>query len=72
MEDFHFGMEAFGDSIVSGEPPHGGDFVSPGVKRIAQLNKLGESGLFQIGDHAQETGCQFCALFLILMFFQQH
>ena len=34
LEDFHFGVEALGDSVVSGEAPHGGDFVLPGVERV--------------------------------------
>jgi hypothetical protein len=35
-------MEAFGDAVVSGEAPHAGDFVSPFVEGIAELNQLGE------------------------------
>jgi hypothetical protein len=34
LQDLHFGMEAFG-AVVSGEAPHGGDFVSPGAQGIA-------------------------------------
>jgi hypothetical protein len=29
LEDFHFGVEAFGDAVVAGEAPHAGDFLSP-------------------------------------------
>jgi len=38
LEDFHFGMEAFCDSVVAGEAPHASDLLSPGMKRLAELD----------------------------------
>jgi hypothetical protein len=71
LEDFHFGVEAFGDPIVAGEAPHGSDFVPPGMQGITELNQLSKGRLFQFCDHAQQTGRQFRAPSLVLMFFQQ-
>jgi threonine dehydrogenase-like Zn-dependent dehydrogenase len=36
-------VESFGDSVIPGEPPHRGDFLSPRMQRIAQLDKLNSS-----------------------------
>ncbi len=71
MEDFHFGMEALSNAVVSGESPHCGDFLPPGVQGIAELHQLSKDRLFQFGDHAQPPGRQFGAPLLVLMFFQQ-
>ena len=35
-ENFYFVVKAFGDVVIAGEAPHGGDFFSPGIKRIAE------------------------------------
>ena len=34
-DEFHFGVEAFGDAVVAGEAPHQGDFGAPGVEGLA-------------------------------------
>jgi hypothetical protein len=46
LQDFHFGVEAFGDAVVAGEAPHGGDLVLPGMKGVAQLNQLRQAAVF--------------------------
>jgi hypothetical protein len=33
-----FGMEAFLDSVVAGEAPRAGDFLTPSVEDIAELD----------------------------------
>ena len=38
LQNLHFGMESFGDSVVAGEAPHAGDFLPPGVKSMAELS----------------------------------
>ena len=38
-EDFHFVVKAFGDGVVAGEAPHGGDFFSPGMKRMDERHQ---------------------------------
>ena len=35
MEDLHLGVKALGDSVVAGEPPHVGDFLSSGIEGMA-------------------------------------
>jgi len=42
VEDFHFGVEAFGDSVVAAEAPHAGNLLAPGVQRIAELDQWRE------------------------------
>ena len=71
LEDFHFGVKALGDSVVSGEAPHGGDFVLPGVERVAELDERREAGGLQFRDRAQQTRRQLPAAGLIPVFFQQ-
>ena len=71
LEDFHFGVEAFGDAVVSCESPHGGDFLSPRMEGITELDQVSQSCLLEIGDHAEQPGYQFPASFLVLMLLQQ-
>ena len=45
MEDFDFGVEAFGDGVVFGEAPPGGDLVFPGKESIAESSHGGQRAL---------------------------
>lgn len=71
MADFHFGVEAFGDAIVSGEAPQGADFLPQGVPGIAQLDGRSESGLAQFGYGLQQPENQFPAALGGPVFFRQ-
>ena len=71
LEDLHFGVETFGDGVVSGEAPHAGDFFSPGMKSVAELNESFEAAGTQQGDISEKTSGELAAFFLVVMFFQQ-
>src|SRR5579871_876392 len=71
LEDFHFGMEAFGDSVVAGEAPHAGDFLAPGIEHIAELHQWREPATTERGDIGQEAACQLLAAFLISPLLEQ-
>ena len=36
LNELHFPMEAFGNAIVFGEPPHGRNLATPTVERFCQ------------------------------------
>ena len=36
LDELYFPVEAFGNAIVFGEPPHGGDFAPPTVEGFSQ------------------------------------
>ena len=55
LEDFHFGVETFGDSIVTSEAPHGGNLAGPGLKGIAQRDQLRQPGLAELVDGTQQA-----------------
>jgi hypothetical protein len=38
LQNFHFGVKAFGDSVIAGEAPHAGNLLAPEVQRIAELD----------------------------------
>ena len=50
LEDFHFGVEFFGDSVVAGEAPHSGDFFAPGMEHIAELDQWREPATTERAD----------------------
>jgi hypothetical protein len=71
VEEFHFSVEALGDSVVAGEPPHGGDLLRPGSQGLAELNELCESGLTQFIDGAEQPRHQDLTLLAGTVLFQQ-
>jgi hypothetical protein len=42
LENFHFGVKAFGDAVVACEAPHAGDFLSPGMECVTELSQWRE------------------------------
>jgi hypothetical protein len=64
-------MESFGDAVRASEAPHASDLLGPGVERVAEGDKLRQSGLAQFADDPQEAGNQFLALAARFMLFQQ-
>ena len=58
-------MEAFGDSVVAGEAPHAGDFLTPGMENIAELDQWREPATTECTDIGEEAACQFLTAFLI-------
>ena len=70
-DEFHLGVETLGDTVIAGEWPHGGDFVSPGVQGFAELHQLRRAGLAQLVDGPQEARRQRFALFPGAVFVQQ-
>ena len=42
LDEFHFAVEAFGDAIVSGEAPHGGQGLAPGVEGLGESDQGSE------------------------------
>ena len=65
------GTEAFGEAVVSGKAPHSGDFLSPGVQGMAELDERREGRLPQFGDGAEQPGNEFPAGAGRPVFFQQ-
>jgi len=45
LKDFHFGVETFGDCVVAGETPHGGNLAGPGGQSLAERDQWSEPGL---------------------------
>jgi hypothetical protein len=43
LKNLHFGVEAFGDSVVTSETPHD-DLLSPRLESLAELNELRQAG----------------------------
>ena len=48
IDGLHLVMEAFCNSMIAREPPHGGNLPGPGMERPAQRDQLREDGLFQL------------------------
>ena len=71
LEDFHFGVEAFGDAVVAGEAPHAGDFLPPGIQGIPELCEWREPATTERSHLAQETVGQLAALLGGTMLLQQ-
>jgi hypothetical protein len=44
LKDFHLGMETFGDAVVAGEAPHGGDFVRSGGQSLTEGDQWSDPG----------------------------
>jgi len=55
----------------SGESPHGGDFLLPGVQGFPQLDQLRQARLLQLVHCGEQAGNQEIALFAGAMFLQQ-
>ena len=64
-------MEAFGDAIVPGEAPHGGNFRLPGMKGVAKLHQVGQNGGLERLDGVEKASRQMEALFAGAMLLQQ-
>ena len=43
-------MEAFGDAVVSGEPPQGSDLLFPGIESVAELDQGREADSLEFSD----------------------
>jgi hypothetical protein len=71
LQDFHFGMEAFGDSVVAGEAPHAGDLLPPGMQDMAELDQWREPATTERADVGKEAACQLLAAFLVSRFLEQ-
>ena len=56
-------MEAFGDSVVPAEAPHGGDFLFAAIQSLAELNQLREARLPQLVHGIEELGYEGNTLF---------
>lgn len=62
LDEFHLSVEAFGDAVVLGESPHGGDGAGPlreGVGESLQARQLAAS---QTGDEFEESAHMNAAL----------
>jgi hypothetical protein len=62
-------VEAFGDAVVAGEAPHGGNLGRPGVEGFAQLYQLRQASLPQLVHGTQQAGRQLLALLAGAVFF---
>jgi hypothetical protein len=71
LQNFHFRVKAFGDAVATGEAPHGGDLLAPGIERIAQGHQWGQPATTERGHMGEETPRQFAAAFLVTAFFQE-
>ena len=58
-DELHFPVEAFGNAIVFGEPPHGGDFAPPTVEGFSQSLHRSKLLGFVLLDVGQESGNEF-------------
>ncbi len=54
LDEFHFSMEAFGDAIVFGEPPHTGDGFIPIGKGFGESFQGFEPAIFKRFDLLEE------------------
>jgi len=45
LQDFHFGVETFRNSVIAGETPHGGNLAGPGGQSLAEGDQWSEAGL---------------------------
>ena len=71
LENFHFGVESFGDSVVSGEAPHAGDFVAPGKECLSQGDEWGETATTERSHIGEEPLSQLLTAFVVPAFFQE-
>ena len=71
LKDFHLGMKAFGNAVVTRKPPHSGDLLRPGSEGIAERNELRQLGLAELIDSAQEARGELGALLARPMLFQK-
>ena len=40
IDELHFVVKAFGDSVIAGKAPHGDDFFRPSGQSLAELHQL--------------------------------
>ena len=71
MQDLHLGVEAFGDSVVAGEAPHGSDLLAPGVQRVAQCHQWREPATTERSHIPEKTPGEFAAAPLISTLLEQ-
>jgi hypothetical protein len=69
LQNFHFGVEAFGNAVIPGEAPHHSHLRRPGTQGLAELNELGQAGTLQILEGTEESVRQLFALFSRAVFF---
>jgi hypothetical protein len=65
LQDFHFGVEAFGDSVVAGEAPHGRDFLARSVQSIAECHQWVEPATTERSHIPEEAAREFATARLI-------
>jgi hypothetical protein len=61
-------MKAFGNAVVAGEAPHGGDLLFPGMKCIAERDQGSEPATTEGGDIAEEAAGQLLTTPLMTLF----
>lgn len=54
LDQFHLSMEAFGDPVVSGKPPHSGDLLFPVLEGLGEGMHRFKSRLFEFLNQSQE------------------
>ena len=48
LQHFHLGVKAFGDAVIAGEAPHGGDLHRPGGQGLPQRHQLRQAAVAQL------------------------
>ena len=70
LEDFHFGVKAFGDSVVAGEAPHASDLLAPGMEGVAEGDQWREPATTKRSNVAEEAEGQFLTAPLVATLFE--
>ena len=68
LDEFHFPVEAFGDAVVAGGPPHARDRLDPVIERGRQRLQGGGLVLFERTDLSEQLGDQLPAFVFGLVF----
>jgi hypothetical protein len=55
IDEFHFIVETFRDSVIAREEPHGDDFLRPSRKSLAELHQWYQAGSSQPINGAQKA-----------------
>lgn len=69
LDEFHFSVEAFGNAIVFGKPPHACNFLPPAIKSFGQSDQRSKMAIGELGDELNEAVSQRPAMNGLLMFF---
>lgn len=69
LDEFHFSVEAFGNAIVFGKPPHACNFLPPAIKSFGQSDQRSKMAIGELGDELNEALCEWPAMNGLLMFF---